>query len=92
MLDFNRANLSAQPLSVSINDLIEHAEPPEENERQYLGASAIGSECLRKIQFDWMCDPAHPAQDARHLRARPLLRAAEPPAPDPRRLRVRRRR
>ena len=62
MLDFNRAILSAQPISVSINDLIEHATPPEENERQYLGASAIGSECLRKIQFDWMCDPAHPAR------------------------------
>src|SRR5258708_6850895 len=59
MLDSNRANLSAAPISVAINDAIEAAEPPEENSRQYLGASAVGSECLRKVQFDWMCDPVH---------------------------------
>jgi hypothetical protein len=59
VLDFNRANVSATPLSAAINNLIEAAEPPEENVRQYLGASTIGAECLRKIQFDWMCDPAH---------------------------------
>ena len=62
MLDFNRANLSETPISVAINDLIEEAEPPEKNEREYLGASAIGSECLRKIQFDWWCTPAHLTQ------------------------------
>jgi hypothetical protein len=62
MLDFNRANLSATPLNVGINELIERAEPPEQNVRQYLGASAIGSECLRKIQYDWMVDPVHASQ------------------------------
>jgi hypothetical protein len=62
MLDFNRANLSATPLSVAINELIACAEPPEPNVRHYLGASAIGSECLRKVQFDWMVDPVHPSQ------------------------------
>src|SRR5215831_14176818 len=62
MLDFNRANLSAAPISVAINDAIERAEPPEENTRHYLGASAIGSECLRKIQFDWMVDAVHSSQ------------------------------
>jgi hypothetical protein len=62
MLDFNRANVSATAISVAINDLIERAEPPEENSRQYLGASAIGAECLRKVQYDWMVDPAHPSQ------------------------------
>jgi hypothetical protein len=59
VLDFNRANFSVAPISVAINDAIEAAEPPEENSRQYLGASAIGSECLRKVQYDWMVDPAH---------------------------------
>jgi hypothetical protein len=59
MLDFNRANLSAAPISIAINDAIEAAEPPEENVRRYLGASSIGSECLRKVQFDWMVDPIH---------------------------------
>jgi hypothetical protein len=59
MLDFNRTNLSATPLSVAINELIACAELPEPNVRHYLGASAIGSECLRKVQFDWMVDPVH---------------------------------
>jgi hypothetical protein len=61
-LDFNRANLSERPINVLINQLIEQAEPPAENYRQYLGASAIGSECLRKVQYDWMCDPQFPAR------------------------------
>jgi hypothetical protein len=60
-LDFNRANLSEHSLNTLINELIERAEPPHEN-RQYLGASAIGSECLRKIQYDWVCEPQFPAR------------------------------
>jgi hypothetical protein len=62
MLDFNRANLSDTPISTAINAAIERAEPPEENSRQYLGASSIGSECLRRVQYDWMVDPVHPTQ------------------------------
>src|SRR6516164_7962571 len=61
-LDFNRSNLSDQPINKLVNELIEHAEPPRENYRQYLGASAIGAECLRKVQYDWMCDPVFPAR------------------------------
>jgi hypothetical protein len=57
VLDFNRANLSERPLNRLVNELIERAEEPSKNYRQYLGASAIGAECLRKVQFDWMCDP-----------------------------------
>ena len=52
MLDFNRTNVSTSPLSVAINELIELTEWPEVNTRQYLGASTIGSECLRRVQFD----------------------------------------
>jgi hypothetical protein len=59
LLDFNRANLSEAPISVAINALIEQAEPREENARRYLGASAIGSECLRRVQYDWWVDPVH---------------------------------
>jgi hypothetical protein len=51
-LDFNRSNLSDRSLNELINQLIERAEPPRENYRQYLGASAIGSECLRQVQYD----------------------------------------
>jgi hypothetical protein len=62
MLDFNRTHRSESAVSVAINTLIEHAEPPEANTRQYLGASAIGSECLRRVQYDWMCDAEHPSR------------------------------
>ena len=58
-IDFNRACLSGKPISTAINELIERSELPEENLRQYLGASAIGGECLRRVQYDWMCDPSH---------------------------------
>jgi hypothetical protein len=61
VLDFNRANLSERPLNQMLNELIERAEPPRENYRRYLGASAIGSECLRKVQYDWMYNPQFPA-------------------------------
>ena len=62
VIDLNRALLSDTPFSVALNAAIERAEPPEENTRRYLGASAVGSECMRKVQYDWMCDPAHPTQ------------------------------
>jgi hypothetical protein len=63
VLDFNRANLSASTVSIAINELIEQAAVREtEQRRSYLGASIIGSECLRKIQYDWMCDPIHPGR------------------------------
>jgi hypothetical protein len=62
MLDFNRANLSEQSINLTINNLIERAAPPGENYRQYLGASAIGNECLRRVQYDWMCDPEFPVR------------------------------
>jgi hypothetical protein len=60
-MDFNRTVFSATPISTAINDLIETAAAaePETNTRQYLGASSIGSECLRRVQFDWMVDSAH---------------------------------
>src|SRR5262245_18415523 len=45
-------------INLEINRLIEAAEAPGGNYRHYLGASAIGSACLRKTQYDWMCDAA----------------------------------
>jgi len=62
VIDLNRSNLSDRPINNLINDLIEQSEPPSENYRQYLGASSIGSECLRKVQYTWMCDPQFPAR------------------------------
>ena len=62
LLNLNRAILSAKPLNQLVNEVIETAEPPSPNYRQYLGASSIGVECLRRIQYDWMCDPQFPAR------------------------------
>ena len=60
MLDFNRVNLSESPISVAINALIEHAEPPEKNAREYLGASAIGHECNRgRLATEFSGDVSH---------------------------------
>jgi hypothetical protein len=58
-INLNRKTLSLDPLNIAVNQLIEGAEPPRENTRQYLGASSIGSECLRRIQFDWKVDSKH---------------------------------
>ena len=61
-LNFNRSNLSDRPINKLVNELIEQAEPPSKNYRQYLGASAIGNECLRAVQFNWMCDAQFPGR------------------------------
>jgi hypothetical protein len=55
-MDFNRACLSDTLINTTINEILEAttARKPEVNVRQYLGASSIGSECQRKVQFDWM--------------------------------------
>jgi hypothetical protein len=62
MLDFNQDNLTAAPIDTAINEAIERGRPPEINTRQYLGASSIGSPCLRQVQYTWMCDPKHEGQ------------------------------
>jgi hypothetical protein len=36
-----------------------------EERRTYLGASGIGSECLRRVQYDWQCDSVHAARTKR---------------------------
>jgi hypothetical protein len=61
MPDFNATELSAAPINVALNALIDASVFPE-NTRGYLGASAVGHPCMRRIQFDWMCDPQHPAR------------------------------
>jgi hypothetical protein len=54
MPNFNRANLSLEPLNVAINDALERAAATKaELPRPYLGASIVGHECARRVQFDW---------------------------------------
>ena len=62
LLDLNRMVLSERPINQRLNALIEAAEPPTPNDRQFLGASSIGSECMRRVQYDWMCDAQFPAR------------------------------
>jgi hypothetical protein len=58
VLNLNRANLSIEPINVAINDAIERvAATAAELPRPYLGASIIGHECARRIQYDWWCKP-----------------------------------
>lgn len=67
MLDFNRENLASAVVHAEINALLDAAALTEQREEQrtYLGASAIGSECLRKVQFDWKVESNHPARTKR---------------------------
>jgi hypothetical protein len=67
MLDFNRENLAAEDINAEINALMDAAALVEQKEdrRDYLGASGIGSECLRKVQYDWQCDAVFPARTKR---------------------------
>jgi PD-(D/E)XK nuclease superfamily len=58
MLNLNRANLSLEPINGAINDAIQRvAATAAELPRPYLGASIVGHECLRRIQYDWWCKP-----------------------------------
>jgi len=58
VLNLNRANLSIEPINGAINGAIERAAATvAELPRPYLGASIIGHECARRIQFDWWCKP-----------------------------------
>jgi len=57
-MDFNKANLSITPVNSAVNDAIERAAATTaELPRPYLGASIVGHECLRRVQFDWWVKP-----------------------------------
>ena len=65
VLDFNSP--ASTPINEAINAALDAAAVIEEREerRNYLGASGIGSECLRKVQFDWMRTSTHAARTKR---------------------------
>jgi hypothetical protein len=57
-LNLNRASLSSEVVNVAVNDAIERAGATKADlPRPYLGASIVGNDCLRKVQFDWWCKP-----------------------------------
>ena len=56
--DYYKPKLTEEPIIVALNVAIERAAAaPAELPRPYLGASAIGHECARRIQYDWWCKP-----------------------------------
>jgi hypothetical protein len=64
-INLNRANLSLAQINVVINDAVERAslaKHASDRPREYLGASLIGDECSRKIQFEWMTGSTFPAR------------------------------
>ena len=89
-MNFNRASLALEAVNVAINDAIERAAATKaELPRPYLGASIVGDDCLRKVQYDWWCKPTLPARVRDIFAARALFRRRRAPAPDRRRLQVR---
>jgi len=65
VIDFNSPDVSA--VDTAINTALDAAALVEQREerRNYLGASGIGSECLRKVQFDWQRVSVHAARTKR---------------------------
>jgi hypothetical protein len=63
-VDYSQAvDLADEPLNVEINALIERAAAMTmELPRSYLGASILGHECDRQVQFDWWIRPLLPAR------------------------------
>jgi hypothetical protein len=64
-INLNRANLSLDPLNAAINAAVEQASLAKhagDQPRGYLGASLIGDECARKIQFEWLTGSTFPAR------------------------------
>jgi hypothetical protein len=58
MLNLNRTNLSIEPVNTAINEAIERAAAATaELPRPYLGASIVGYECARRVQYAWWCAP-----------------------------------
>jgi hypothetical protein len=62
-MNLNRATLALEAVNVAINDAIERVVAAKiDLPRPYLGASIVGDECLRKVQFDWWVKPTLPAR------------------------------
>jgi hypothetical protein len=57
--DYYEPKLPDEPINLELNGAIERAMTGKaELPRLYLGASIVGSECLRQVQYDWWIMPA----------------------------------
>jgi hypothetical protein len=58
MLNFDSTAHADSEISLSLNRLIEEAaRNVSDRRRDYLGASAVGHPCARKVQYDWQFAP-----------------------------------
>src|SRR5215472_1386046 len=58
MLNLNRNTLSLEPINAAVNAAVERAAATTaELPRPYLGASLIGHDCARQVQYSWWCKP-----------------------------------
>src|SRR6516165_12590142 len=58
MYDYYTPKLEDEPINVALNEAIERAAAGKaELPYPYLGASIVGSDCLRRVQYDWWCKP-----------------------------------
>ena len=56
--DYSNPKLADEPINVALNEAIERVMAGKaELPHPYLGASIVGSECLRRVQFDWWVRP-----------------------------------
>src|SRR5262249_31677872 len=61
--DYYKPKLAEEPTNIALNEAFGRAAATRaELPRPYLGASGIGDECLRRIQYDWWCKPELPAR------------------------------
>lgn len=77
-IDYSDADkqLAREPLNTELNALIERATAAAARlPRAYLGASIVGHECARQVQYDWWVLPTLPAR-VRLIFDRPCLREA----------------
>jgi hypothetical protein len=70
MLNLNRANLSLEPINTAINAALERVvvSEVERPRAQYLGASDLGHDCLRRVQYGWWLKSEYPAQSRERFR------------------------
>jgi hypothetical protein len=57
MIDFNPSHMTRSVAVQAIHEALDAVAPPVEKRRDYVGASAIGSPCERRVQYEFLGTP-----------------------------------